>query len=126
MGEEGRGEGERGMGRTIMTTTATRERASERTNREHGTLHFVRIKKENWRGGWPWVGRCGLAWRGGGLGTGGHGLGGRPRVEAGEGSRGSRARTPSGQSQRVLTPRGCGAVGSRQGANMCSLPHPNH
>ena len=81
------------------------------------------IKKENWRGGWPWVGRCGLAWRGGGMGTGGHGLGWRPREEAGEGRGGSRGLgQPQGKSQRVLTPRGYGPLGSGQGANMCSLP----
>ena len=72
----------------------------------------------------PWVGRCGLTWRGGCLGPGGRGLGGRPRVEAGERRGGSRARTTSGQSQRVLTPRGCGPVGPGQGRTCAHSPTP--
>ena len=72
------------------------------------------------------IGRCGLAWRGGGLGTGGHGLGGKPRVEAGEGRGGSRARTTSGQKPACAdTPR-LRSNGTKAGANMCSLSHPNH
>jgi hypothetical protein len=106
---------------TTTTTTTTKTTATD----ENGTLHFVRTKKENRRcKKRPWVGRCGLTWRGGCLGPGGRGLGGRPRVEAGERRGGSRARTTSRQSQRVLTPRSCGPVGPGQGRTCAHSPTP--
>ena len=81
------------------STIGHRQRSSNDGDRRERHLalcpHKKNVGDEAWA--WPWVGECGLAWRGGGLGTGVHGLGGRPRVEAGEGRGGSRARTTSGQ-----------------------------
>ena len=116
--------------RQAQQTTTTGDGGKQRRRRRRKTETTVSCilfasKKENRRcKKRPWVGRCGLTWRGGCLGPGGHGLGGRPRVKAGEGRGGSRARTTSGQSQRALTPRGCGPVGPGQGRTCAHSPTP--
>ena len=116
--------------RQAQQATATGDGGKQRRRRRRKTGTTVSCilfasKKENRRcKKRPWVGRCGLTWRGGCLGPGGRGLGGRPRVEAGERRGGSRARTTSRQSQRVLTPRGCGPVGPGQGRTCAHSPTP--
>ena len=70
-------------------------------------------------GGKVWVGLAGRL-----FGAGRPRVRGRPRVEAGEERGGSRARKTSRRSQRVLTPRGCGPMGPRQGRTRAHSPTP--
>ena len=102
------------MGGAISTTTKAR------------ILHFSRIKKKEKAEA---VGhrREGVGWPGGAVVWGREAAGGR---EAQGGSRGRERRKPGqdnlkAKSMCADTPR-LRSSGTRTGANMCSLPHPNH